>query len=71
MRALMSKNVSSTWALGDVVLAQQLVVDAVELALPHGARRLQLVHRARPADPPAAGSASSISAHARARSRRW
>ena len=43
----MSKNVSSTCALVDAALAQQLVVDAVELALADGARRLQVLDRRR------------------------
>ena len=47
MRALMSKNVSSTCARVTPRLAQQLVVDAVELALPDRARGLEILDRAR------------------------
>ncbi len=73
MRALMSKNVSSTCALVDAALAQQLVVDAVELALPDGAgglqradrgRALRQVHHAHPARDRAAGDDDRLAAGA-------
>ena len=54
MRALMSKNVSSTCAVVQPALAQQLVVGAVEPPLPDRARRLQLLDRR--AGAPAASS---------------
>ena len=46
----MSKNVSSTCALRHAALAQQLVVDPVELALADRAGRLQLADRASDAE---------------------